>query len=209
MKKILTLIFVTISLIVANARTFKIKVLNTPTINIGGKTLQVGNIFDEKAHIDWSSDKQAMKVLSDDNKVYVISKGLLAKYKSKSFADYIISVKSATVRNDGENFPVTVEDHRAILERNFVVLDSLSFKVGWTTNESSYFEASVNNSGTDGYSFTIPSADNVLTISRDLFNSIPTGCEDVSLTITYIEKEYNDTTLITDSMNIEIVPLVE
>lgn len=206
MKTILLVISLTFSLMIANARTFEIKVLNTPTINIGGKNLKVGNRFDENAVINWSSNNQAMKVLSDDNKIYVLSKGLLSKHNSKTFADYITSIKSATVRNDGENFPVTVADHRALLEGDFVLLDSINVKVGWRTNDSSYFEATTTNLGEKNISFIITSMDNVLTITRNVFSQLSSDCDYVILSINYIEKEYGETTPITDSMNIEIVP---
>lgn len=208
MKRILSVIFCALSMIIATARTFEIKVLNTPTINIGGKDLKVGNHFDEHAIINWSSDKQAIKVLSDDNKVYVISKGLFSKNDSKTFADYITSIKSATVRNDGENFPITVDDHRAILEGNFVLLDSIQVKVGWRTNESSYFEAFINNVGQNDFSFIIPSHENILTISRLDIPKLPSDCGSITLTVKYVEKEYDDTTEITDSMIIEVVPII-
>lgn len=207
MKKFLALFFFVLSLTVANARTFEIKVINTPTINIGGKNLKVGNTFDEKAPIVWSSDHQAMKVVSDDNNVYVLSNKLLSKHKAKSFADYITSVKSATVRNDGENFPVTVDDHRAILENDFVLLDTISVRVGWRTNESSYFEATTTNLGDQNFSFIISSQDNVLTISRDSFPMLSSDFSEIILSIKYVEKEYGETTPITDSMIIEITPL--
>lgn len=207
MKNLLTLSFLVLSLMLANARTFEIKVLNTPTINIGGKNLKVGNRFDEKAPIVWSSDDQAMKVLSEDNKVYVLSKNLLSKHKANSFVDYITSVKSASVRNDGENFPITLADHRAIFENDFVLLDTICVKVGWKTNDSSYFEATTTNLGERNSSFVIPAHDNVLSISRDEFPMLTSDCSAITLSIKYIEKEYGETTPITDSMIIEITPL--
>ncbi len=190
-----------------HARTFEIKVLNTPSININGKELKVGNSFEETAQINWSSDKQAMKVLSDDNKIFVISKNLLTKYKAKNFSDYITSVKSATVRNDGENLPVSVEDHRAIFEGDFVLMDYITFNVGWKIDEFSFFEGMTNNLGEGNITFIMNTIDGKILISREILNILPKGCDTVSLTVRYIEKEYNDTTLITDKMNIEIVPL--
>lgn len=189
-----------------NARSFEIKVLNTSTINIGGKELKVGDKFDENAKIIWSSTKQAMKVVSDDNKVYILSHKLLSKHRAKSFADYITSVESATVRNDGENFPVSVEDHRTIFEGNFVMFDSITLEVGWRTNDCSYFVATTTNLGEQNFSFIIPAKDNVLTINRDVFSCLTSNYYEVILSISYIEKEYGETITITDSMTIEITP---
>lgn len=206
MKKIVSLLFMAVCLLTAGAETYQIKVLNTPTINIDGKELKVGDSFDSSATINWSSDRQAMKVLSDKNKVYVMSGNLMAKHKVKTFSDYLSTVKSTTVRNDGENFPVTVADHRAIFENDFVMLDSISIKVGWRTNESSYFEAHTTNLGENNFSFIIPSQDNILTVTRENFNNLPVDCTHLTITIKYIEKEYDDTTLITDSMELDLMP---
>lgn len=209
MKRIsaLILVFLTLTLLISSARTFEIKVLNTPYINIGGKELKVGNKFDEKAFINWSNERQAMKVLSEDNKVYVLSKGLLAKHKAKSFADYLTSVKSASARNDGENFPVTVADHQAIFEGDFALLDSISFNVGWRIDELSYFEARTNNLDKN-VSFIIPTIEGRLVLTKYFLKSLSLDYDKISFTIIYREKEYNDTTLVTESMNIEIVPSV-
>ncbi|MDE5969013.1 MAG: hypothetical protein K2G64_07910, partial [Muribaculaceae bacterium] len=191
----------------ATARTFEIKVLNTPTIKIGGQDLSVGNHFDDKEEISWSSDNQAMKVLSDDNKVFVLSKMLFSKVKGKSLYDYLTTTKTASVRNDGENFPITLADHRVIFENEFVLLDSLTFNVGWRTNDTSYFEAKTTNLGENNFSFILPANDNELTISRELMPQSVSESGKLAFTISYIEKEYGETTLITDAMVIEIVPL--
>lgn len=206
MKKFAAFLLMALCMLTAGAETFQIKVLNTPTINIDGKELKVGDSFDSSATINWSSDRQAMKVLSDKNKVYVMSRNLLAKHKVKTFSDYLTTVKSTTVRNDGENFPVTVADHRAIFENDFVLLDTISLKVGWRINESSYFEAQTTNLGEKNFSFIIPAEGNMLTLSRENFSELPADCGDITLSIKYIEKEYNDVTDITDSMTVNIVP---
>lgn len=206
MKKFLAALFVATTFAAANARTFEIKVLNTPTINIGGRTLKAGDKFEDSAPVNWASDRQAMKVLSDDNKVYVLSKDLMAKRNAKTFADYLASVKTASSRNDGDNFPVTVADHRRIFEGDFVLLDTIALKVGWRTDDSSYFEAQTMDLGENNFSFVIPANDNVLVITKETFAKLPSECNYVILKIDYIEKEYGDTTEITDSMAVEIVP---
>lgn len=206
MKKIVSLLLMAVCLLTAGAETYQIKVLNTPTINIDGKELKVGDSFDSSATINWSSDRQAMKVLSDKNKVYVMSGNLMAKNKVRTFSDYLTTVKSTSVRNDGENFPVTVADHRAIFENDFVLLDSISIKVGWRTNESSYFEARTTNLGENDFSFIIPSDGDMLILSREHFSGLTSNGGDITLSIKYIEKEYNDITDITDSMTVNIMP---
>lgn len=208
MKNFLTLFLLAVSVLFANGRTFEVKVLNTPTINIGDKNLKVGNLFDENDTIFWSSDNQAMKVLSDDNKVYILSHKLFDKLNVKSFADYITSVESTSVRAAGEDLPISLDDHKANFEGDFVLLDSISVIVGWKSNENSFFVAKTTNLGDSNFMFIIPCDKNTLTIDREICSQLPPDCDFVRLSIGYFEREYNEFTHITDSMNIEIVPIM-
>ena len=69
-----------------SAMNYQIKVLNTPTITINGKELKVGDRFDDQAIITWSKESQAMRVLSDDNRVYTLSAKLCKEIKAKKFS---------------------------------------------------------------------------------------------------------------------------
>lgn len=206
MQRILAITLLLVIVQAISGKTFEIKVLNTPSITIDGKELKVGNHFDENAKISWRSDSQAMKVLSDDNHIYVISPKIFAKYHVKTFIDYLTSVKSVTVRTGWTDFPTTTDDHRAIFEGCFVLLDSLSFNVGWTVDDNSYFEATTNDLGAEKLSFKIPYNGKELFITKELFDSLPDSISSISLTVKYIESEFGESTVITDSLDIELVP---
>lgn len=201
MKKLIVALLLATSLIAA-AQSFRIIYLNTPQIKIGAQYLTEGDTFDSRDPIYWSSVRQAMKVLTDRNEVRVLSKKLLEKLKAKTLADYLLSIKNTSSRGRLVDFPVTVEDHRAILQGSFVLLDTLTFNAGWLTDETSYFQAQINRDPRTA--FRIPAAGNTLVITRDL---LPADTAELTLTVTYIEEQYNDTTRITDSLNIEIAPL--
>ncbi len=205
MKRILIMTLLLAVVQAVSATTFVIKVLNTPSITINGKELKVGDRFDENAVISWKSESQAMKVLSEDNNVYVFTPKIFSKYHVKNFKDYLTSVKTMAVRNDGENFPVSVEDHRAIFEGSFVLMDSLSFNVGWKVDDNSYFEATTNNLD-NNFSFVIPCIGNELIITKENLASLSDNVDSISLIIRYVETEYNESVLITESMNLELVP---
>ena len=66
----------------ASAMKYQIKVLNTPTITIDNKAAKVGDWFDDQSVIVWSRDNQAMRVISEDNKVYTLSAKLYKESKS-------------------------------------------------------------------------------------------------------------------------------
>lgn len=208
MTKTLSIIaFILSCMLTVSAKTFEIKMLNSPSITIDGKELHVGSRFLENAKISWESSDQAMKVLSDDNRVYVVSPKLFSKYHVTCFSDFLSSVKSATVRNDGENFPMTTEDHKAIFEGNFVLMDSVSFKTGWKVDDKSFFEAETNDLDNHNMSFKIPTDNGKLYISRSLLDSCQIDDCIVRLTVRYVELEYNESTLITDSLELEMVPI--
>lgn len=183
------------------AENYTIKMLNTASININGKQMHVGDSFDENAKINWASDKQAMKVLSDANVLYVITPKLFKQKEVRSFSDFIAATKAATVRaSDG--FLVSLDDHRSVFSGDFILLDSISIKVGWRIDDNSYFIAEGN-----GVSFRIPHSNGCLIFTPNLFDGVASKDDSVKLTIRYVENEYNDTTLVTNTMNIIQVPL--
>ena len=70
-----------------NAGKLKILFVNTKTINIGGKTLKRGSVFDEKDVIAWSSPNQAIKVeVLATKKVMVMTAKKMKK--EKTIADF-------------------------------------------------------------------------------------------------------------------------
>lgn len=187
-------------------KNLEIKMLNTPSITIGGKKLKVGDKFDENSNISWSSDKQAMKVLSEDNKLYVLTPKLFTKYNISNFSDYITSVKPTFVRYDGENFPISLEDHKRIFEQDYVLLDSLLVKVGWKVDEDSYFIIKNKKDNKKG-SLKIPYDAGFLILKREFFSDSLDEDMELELSVEYIETQYNDSTLITDKMVLHILPV--
>ena len=79
---------------------YQIKLLNTPTITINGEKSKVGDWFDDKSIIIWDNDKQAMKVLSEDNHIYTLSAKTYKSAKANTFLDYIVAVKPMIARGD-------------------------------------------------------------------------------------------------------------
>ena len=177
----------------------EIKKMNTPYITIGGKKLQVGDKFDDNAKITWHSEKQAMKVLFK-NDLYLISQKEFAKHNITNFLAY---KKMTSVRNIP---PMTLEDYQDLFEEDFVLLDSLLIKVGWKVNDDSYFIIEFEKEG-EKNSLILPYEDGYLVLNRNLFTDSPDEDLEMKLSVKYIEKEYNNTTLITDRMNLYILPL--
>ena len=122
MKKITCLLLLSILFCAFNANStkYQIKVLNTPSIRINNKNLKVNDWFDDSSNISWSSAKQAMKVLSSDNKTYYVLAEDYLKIKPTSFNQFLIAQKSASTRHS-LFFPSMTE----FFEDDFILLDQL------------------------------------------------------------------------------------
>lgn len=83
------------------AMKYQIKVLNTPTVTINNKELKVGDWFDNQAVITWSKVSQAMRVVSEDNRVYTLSAKLYKEIKANKFSDFILYTKPLAARGNG------------------------------------------------------------------------------------------------------------
>lgn len=107
----------------ASAMKYQIKVLNTPSITIDNKVAKVGDWFDDQSVIVWSKDNQAMRVVSEDNKVYTLSAKLYKESKSKKFSDFIIYTKPLAAR--GTNDLDLIEQLAERFDNTFVMLDEI------------------------------------------------------------------------------------
>lgn len=120
---IVILISCLLSVLTCSAKKYQIKVLNTPTTTIDKKEAKVGDWFDDQSVIVWSRDNQAMRVVSEDNKVYTLSAKLYKESKSKKFADFIIYTKPLAAR--GTNNQDLIEQLAERFEQDFIMLDEI------------------------------------------------------------------------------------
>lgn len=107
----------------ASAMKYQIKVLNTPSITIDNKVAKVGDWFDDQSVIVWSKDNQAMRVVSEDNKIYTLSAKLYKESKSKKFSDFIIYTKPLAAR--GTNNLDLIEQLAERFDQDFIMLDEI------------------------------------------------------------------------------------
>lgn len=204
MKKGLILLLLIALVQVVDGKIFEIIYINTPTITINGAPKKVGDRFDDKAKIKWASESQAMEVISDDNQIYTISPKLLKKLKKKNWTDCLTRIETLGTRN---GVLMSVDDHRELFEGYHVLIRVCRFKVGWPVDDNSYFVASTN-APDKKISFKIPTAGDEIALTRELLAPLleNENVDELSLTIEYIETEYNMSTLLTEAMNLIIVP---
>lgn len=102
---------------------YQIKVLNTPTITIDNREAKVGDWFNDQSIIVWSRDNQAMRVVSDENKVYTLSAKLYKEAKAKKFSDFILNTKPLAVR--GTKDLDLIEQLAERFDNMFIMLDEI------------------------------------------------------------------------------------
>jgi hypothetical protein len=186
------------------AMKYQIKVLNTPTVTINDKELKVGDWFDDQAIITWSKENQAMRVLSEDNRVYTLSAKLYKEIKANKFSDFILYTKPLAARGNGtldllESLEEKFDNYFIMLDEIVVDLSDIELP----GNLSIYFisNGNVKKKG----KFILSNSNAKLkrkVLSKKRLNKTTTLFIDV-----YMQIGQEKSMLITDNMEIEILPI--
>lgn len=184
------------------AMRYQIKYLNTPTINVNQKQLKTGDWLDDDAVINWEKDTQAMRVLSEDNKVYTLSAKRYKESKSKKFSDFILSIKPMASRG----MHTLKKDLRAIFENEFEILDELHIDLSEVEGlpEGITFLFSSNDDSNQNLSLT-PEND-ILVITREDIECFSSSIQPFSLSVKFLLPGSEEEILITDWF--EIIPRI-
>ena len=121
--KLLLILSCLITALTCSAAKYQIKVLNTPTITIDNREAKVGDWFNDQSVIVWSRDNQAMRVVSDENKVYTLSAKLYKEAKAKKFSDFILYTKPLAAR--GTKDLDLIEQLAERFDQDFIMLDEI------------------------------------------------------------------------------------
>ena len=158
-----------ISAFTCSAAKYQIKVLNTPTITIDNREAKVGDWFNDQSVIIWSRDNQAMRVVSDENKVYTLSAKLYKEAKAKKFSDFILYTKPLAAR--GTKDLDLIEQLAERFDNTFVMLDEIVIDIsslGIKKNDYFIFE-SINEKPRNGQIIMIyPSEENICIKRSDI-----------------------------------------
>lgn len=135
-------LFILLAVLAMSADAGKLKILfvNTKTINIGGKTLKRGSIFDEKDIIAWSSPNQAMKVEVLATKKVIVMTAKKIK-KEKTIADYYLKSNKLSTRGSNYSDDVLYEDEKfdTALNDTCYLWDSINYVSWLPTDDDNYF----------------------------------------------------------------------
>lgn len=191
--------------VTASATKYQIKVLNTPTITIDNKEVKVGDWFDDQSVIVWSKDNQAMRVVSEDNKVYTLSAKLYKESESKKFSDFIIYTKPLAAR--GTNDHDLIEQLAERFDNTFVMLDEIVIDLsGIELIEDTYIEMHFEPRNQSLKKIISPSNPQI-SISRSEIQYWDEYSPSLLLNV-FLSNRFADKTLITKSFEIEVLSLI-
>ena len=184
----------------ASADDFKLLFVNSGTINIGGKERKVGDVVPDKATINWSSDKQAIKVQNVSNKsMKIISAMQQKQVGSKSIFDFMTKTGHLSTRGDGL---MGVEGLEEYLRNTFYLLDFEKVESMLETTDKAYFQVEFS---VKGKSFTKKLKGDAKSFTLDAETFSVAGAEgiEIPVKISYCDEE--GTEVITDKMKVVVL----
>lgn len=185
------------------AMNYQIKYLNTPTITINKKQMKIGDWFSDRSIIQWDSDSQAMRVLSQDNKTYTISAISHKRSKAKKLSDYLTNIKPMGVRDHGG----WAKNLNSVFENKYEILDELHIDISDISDLPQDLIIVISGKQPDSSSLALQPKDGIITISRDEIEPLLNADQPVLLRVT-CEHPTNPKSLhLTDWFSLTPLPL--
>ena len=207
--KLLLILSCLITALTCSAAKYQIKVLNTPTITIDYRAAKVGDWFNDQSVIIWSRDNQAMRVVSDENKVYTLSAKLYKEAKAKKFSDFILYTKPLAAR--GTTDLDLIEQLAERFDQDFIMLDEIVVDLsGIDFNNDDCFEfVCKNNYGHDISTLKkFPTNQSLKIVRTDLLNENYDGECLLTFIVTFCPL-LTLPSVVTDTLEIEVLPISE
>lgn len=181
----------------AFADRYKVLYVNSSDIRVGNKVISVGNIFDDKETIKWTSELQAMKVINLNTKrVMVFAAKALKKKKSSSLYEYLTGIKHLSTRELNHN---NIEEWQ--MDTTLYLLDTLYLSLPPRHNKS----ATAKIVRKQGKEISIPNNGHNYIITRNLFEEQKS--QPIRADIIEYDKERDWNYIIYKNLNIELLPM--
>lgn len=181
--------------------TYKILLINTPSISIDGKRHVAGDCFGENASIEWDSDKQAMKVMhTGTGKQSVVVAKRYKETRSKSLASYLVENRKLSTR-DGEI--LNVAELGQALNSTFYLMDSIHIKTPLETDSLRSFFVAYFYQG-ERINKRIPCKEGTFTLTPSLYSidGKPITPFETDLQVYYWDRQKEECLLLTEGMHI-------
>lgn len=184
----------------AFADDFKLLFVNSGTVNIGGKDCKVGDVIADKAIINWSSDKQAIKVQNTSNKsIKVLSAVQQKKEGFKSIFDFMTKTGHLSTRGDGL---MGIEGLEEYLSDTFYLLDEEKVESMLETTDKAYFQVEFSVKG-KSYTKKLKGDAKSFTLDAETFNVVGAEGAEIPVKISYCDED--GTEVVTDKMKVVVL----
>ena len=164
---------------------YQIKYLNTPTININHKQMKTGDWFNDDAVVNWENDNQAMRVLSEHNKVYTLSAKRYKQSRSKKFSDFIAYIKPMASRG----MHSWKKDLQFIFENEFEILDELQIDLTEVEDLPEDITFFITTKDETGPTLSLKPKNRILTLTRENLDDFLKEDETILLTVKYVRTD--------------------
>lgn len=179
---------------------FRILYLNTSHIMIGGKTMAVGDEFNSKDAIKWTSERQALRVVSLlTNRQFTLTSSSMSK--RKSLAEFIMSEKNLATR---PGLPASLPSVSLSIPDTIYLLDKWEFQTSVPIDSNHFFYASYLKNGEVVNKRLPPIIDEGFLIDRTLWHIDGVSYAPCSMPISlhYYDMEHGIVTTVIDELMI-------
>lgn len=143
--------------------------------------MKTGDWFNDNAVINWEKDSQAMRVLSEHNKVYTLSAKRYKQSKSKKFSDFIAYTKPMASRG----MHSLKKDLQEILENEFEILDELQIDLSEVKDLPENITFIISTKDETCPSLSLKPGNGILTLTREKLDDFLKEDETIPLTVRY------------------------
>lgn len=200
---LLFILFVLFFACKAHATEYKILYLNTKTIKIGGKKCRVGDVFDDKQTIVWTTTEQCMRaknLVSKKQRLFTASES--KDSGTKSIFEFLSNLYDMYIKNNHASTrsmeTVPIDQLREYLDDTFYLDGEIVVPTDLPTDSESYFRMSSNE--LPGKYFQLPSTEGAFTIDGSSIQNLLAHPLDSEITITIEYIKNGEVLPVSDSM---------
>lgn len=192
------------------ATKYKILFLSTAKIHIGGVDCKVGDIFDDRSHIDWTSSDQCMRAKNmESKKQRLFTASEIKESNSNNLFDFLQNLYNMYVKNNHTSTrgieTVPMDELKDYLDDTFYLYEDIVVPTELPTDSTHYFRMSTD-SVPETY-VVLTSNEGAFTIDETSINSLiaHTLVDEISVTIEYV----NDGEVLPITNSMLIIPFIK
>jgi len=182
--------------------------MNYPTLHINGKPAKVGDVFDDKAIVRWSKERQAMRVFNLDKKKQILMVAHTVNPKGNSITDILTANKHLSTHSTSSQTPPSLlRMLQHTFEKQYDLMDTIKINSPISLSDKKYFQASYYY-GDSRITKKLNSNGGEVYIDRSIFNIDGKQLEprDVEIDIDFVDETDSTFAFVCSGIEIYIVP---